>query len=74
MSLSSEKQNRFRSRLKQTMLTKLQTLIDSYVKNSKVATLLRVFSGDELRKSFEKKWQMFSISSLLSVVAKGIME
>ena len=37
------------------MLEKSQVLIESYIKNSEVVMLLRVFSEDELRKSFEEK-------------------
>ena len=37
------------------MLEKSQVLIESYVKNSEVVMLFRVFSEDELRKSFEEK-------------------
>ena len=45
--------NRFRSRLKQTVLAKLEALMDLHVKHSEVVMFLRVFSRNELRDFFE---------------------
>ena len=41
--------------MKQTMLAKLEALMDSYAKNSEVAMFFRVFSGNEFRDLVEEK-------------------
>ena len=41
--------------MKQTMLGKLEALIDSYVNNSEVVTFFRVFSGNEFSDFFLDK-------------------
>ena len=65
--LSLEKPSRFSYWFKQTMLAKSQVLIESYVKNSEVVMLFRVFSEDELRQSFEEKWQMLQSKKIVKI-------
>ena len=51
------------------MLAKLEALMDSYVKNSEVVMFFRVFSGNELRNPFEKKWEMLKNKKIVDIQA-----
>ena len=64
-----EKQNRFSSRLKQTMLVKPQALLDLYVKYSELVMLFRVFSGNKLRDLFEEKLEMLKNKKVAEIQA-----
>ena len=67
MYLNLEKQNRFSSRLKQTMLAKPQALMDLHVKNSEVIMSFRVSSGNELQDFFEEKWEMLKSKKIVGI-------
>ena len=51
------------------MLSKLEDLMDSYVKNSEVEMFFRVFSGNELRDLFEEKWEMLKNKKIVDIQA-----
>ena len=51
------------------MLAKAQALMDSYVKNSEVVMLFRVFSGNELRDFFEEKWKILKNKKIAEIQA-----
>ena len=62
-----EKQIKFSSQLKQTMLAKSEALMELHVKNSDVEMFFRVFSGKELRDFFEEKWQMLKNKKIVDI-------
>ena len=49
------------------MLAKLGALMDSYVKNSEVVMLFRVFLGNELRDFFEEKLEMLKNKKIVDI-------
>ena len=49
------------------MLAKLKALMDSYVKNSEVVMLFRVFLGNELRDFFEEKLEMLKNKKIVDI-------
>ena len=51
------------------MLVKPQALMDSYVKNSEIVVLFKVFSGNELKHFFEEKWQMLKNKKTVGIQA-----
>ena len=63
------KQNWFSSRLKQTMLAKLEALMDSYINNSEVVIFFRVFTGSEVGDFLEKKLEMLKNKKIVDIQA-----
>ena len=49
------------------MLAKLEALMDSYVKNSEVVMLFRVFLGNELRDFFEEKLETLKNNKIVDI-------
>ena len=49
------------------MLAKLKALMASYVKNSEVVMLFRVFLGNELRDFFEEKLEMLKNKKIVDI-------
>ena len=57
------------SRLKQTMLAKPQDLMDSYVKNSEVVMLFKIFAENKPRDFFEEKWERLMNKNIVEIQA-----
>ena len=49
------------------MLAKLKALMASYVKNSEVVMLFRVFLGNELKDFFEEKLEMLKNKKIVDI-------
>ena len=49
------------------MLAKPQTLMGSYVNNSEVIMLFKVFSENELRDFFKEKWEILKSKKIVEI-------
>ena len=51
------------------MLAKLESLLDSYVKNAEVVMFFKVLSGNEFMDFFEEKWEMLKNKKIADMQA-----